>query len=175
MIESNVPDNKFFDVQTIFDEGVNTCADKKLKFENVDCVHTPGPQAGGNVTKGYQGGLEVDVVPNLKNYWQSSMCPVNVHWHLGTEHYSMGEYDEMGDGPNGNVGLELASDDPAEYHDGHSNKTHSDGNKTDSDGYRRLAAMGEEVRGGFRCRHYNADDEKFTKPYEWKHCKNMEV
>lgn len=29
----------------------------------------------------------------------SKMCPVNVHWHLGTEHYSKGEYDEEGRGP----------------------------------------------------------------------------
>ena len=31
------------------------------------------------------------------------MCPVNVHWHLGTEHYSYGQFDENGNGPNGNT------------------------------------------------------------------------
>ena len=106
----------------------------------------PGPQAGANVTKGYKGGMEVDFVPNTKPYWQSSMCPVNVHWHLGTEHYSVGEYDENGNGPNGNIPA------PAS---------------------RRLGE--EKVRAGFRCHHYNGEDEKFTKPYEWKHCKGMEV
>ena len=34
-------------------EAPNTCAGAKLDFANVDCIHTPGPQAGGNVTKGY--------------------------------------------------------------------------------------------------------------------------
>ena len=27
------------------------------------------------------------------------LCPVNVHWHLGTEHRSAGQYDEGGNGP----------------------------------------------------------------------------
>ena len=57
-VESNVPDNMFFDIETIFQQGENTCADTNPKFENVDCVHLPGPQAGANVTKGYVGGLE---------------------------------------------------------------------------------------------------------------------
>ena len=92
----------------------NTCAGSQLPLANIDCIHTEGrrleanvtngavqvgPQAGGNVTEGYKGKLEVDYVPNTKNYWESSMCPVNVHWHLGTEHYSLGQYDEAGKGP----------------------------------------------------------------------------
>lgn len=120
------------------------------KFENVDCVHLPGPQSGANVTKGYVGGMEVDIEPQLKKYWQSSMCPVNVHWHLGTEHYSVGEYDENGDGPHGNI--------PAPKQPG-----------------RNLATDGEKVRAGFRCHHYDESDAKFTTKYEWKHCVGMEV
>mmetsp|Transcript_7019 Transcript_7019/g.14727 ORF Transcript_7019/g.14727 Transcript_7019/m.14727 type:complete len:395 (-) Transcript_7019:205-1389(-) len=143
---SNVPDESGVDTESVFMTAENTCMDKKLKFENVDCVHTPGPQAGANVTKGYKGGMEVDFVPNTANYWQSSMCPVNVHWHLGTEHYSVGEYDENGDGPHGNI--------PAPER-------------------RRLG--GEDVRAGFRCHHYDKSDPKFTTEYEWKHCKKMEV
>jgi hypothetical protein len=124
----------------------NTCAGKKVDFPNVDCVHLtgPGPQAGGNVTKGYVGKFETESVPLDSDYWKNSMCAVNVHWHLGTEHYSVGEYDESGDGPNGNA------DPPT----------------------RRL---GEDVRGGFRCHHYNATDAKFTAEYEWKYCKDMKV
>jgi hypothetical protein len=34
---------------------------------------------------------------------------------------------------------------------------------------------GADIRDGFRCNHYDASDEKFTKPYEWKHCVGMEV
>ena len=145
-VVSSVPNNKFPDVQTIFAMGENTCENTNPLLPNVDCVHLPGPQAGANVTKGFQGGMEVDHVPNTAMFWQSSMCPVNVHWHLGTEHYSVGEYDENGDGPHGNI--------PA------------------PEG-RRLA--GDDVRAGFRCHHYDAEDPRFTTEYEWKHCKGMEV
>mmetsp|Transcript_27872 Transcript_27872/g.58058 ORF Transcript_27872/g.58058 Transcript_27872/m.58058 type:complete len:407 (+) Transcript_27872:263-1483(+) len=141
-----VPERATAEIATIFDEGTNVCAEKAIKLDNVDCIHMPGPQAGANVTKGFKGLMEVDVVPNTKNYWQSSMCPVNVHWHLGTEHYSVGEYDENGSGPNGNVGVP----------------------------YRRTLAEGE-VQDGFRCHHYDPDDEAYTRPYEWKHCIGMEV
>ena len=142
---SNVPDNTPPDVTSIFAAGDNQCEGMNPKFENVDCIHLPGPQAGANVTKGYVGGMNVSVVPNTKNYWQSSMCAVNVHWHLGTEHYSVGEYDEFGSGPNGNA--------PAPE--------------------RKLAE--EDVRGGFRCHHYDEEDPKFTTEYDWKHCKGMVV
>jgi hypothetical protein len=145
---SFVPDNSPADIETIFTKGENVCKDKNPKWANVDCIHPDtGPQAGANVTKGFVGEMEVDVVPNDKMYWQSSMCPVNVHWHLGTEHYSVGEYDEFGNGPNGNAEAPT----------------------------RRLAAKGEDVRGGFRCHHYDEKDPKYTTKYEWKHCVGMEV
>jgi hypothetical protein len=146
-LQSNVPDNKMFEIETLFNKRENACMDTPLKFDNVDCVHLPGPQAGANVTKGFVGLMEVDYEPNTKNYWQSSMCPVNVHWHLGTEHYSVGEYDEDGDGPHGN----LPAPDFGER------------------------ALAEDVRAGYRCHHYDADDAKFTTEYDWKHCKGMEV
>ncbi|VEU43884.1 unnamed protein product [Pseudo-nitzschia multistriata] len=173
---SNVPDNKFYDIASIFSLGDNKCDGTNPKFDNVDCIHVPGPQAGANVTKGYVGGLETDVEPNLKNYWQTAMCPVNVHWHLGTEHYSVGEYDENGNGPHGNVGLEPESGDAESYHDGHTEGVKDFANMTDDEvDSRFLAAEDHEVRGGFRCHHYDENDEKFTKPYEWKHCVHMEV
>jgi len=218
---SNVPDNVVPDIQSIFmKEEDNTCADTNPKFANVDCIHVTGPQAGGNVTKGYNGGMEVDVVPNLENYWQTKMCPVNVHWHLGAEHYSVGQYDENGKGPNGNAKLEEYSDDPTTYHDG-KNTTKADATSTNGDAEAEAAAEeadadevdaeeasapsapeetdaaeaetvdeavstnatrrladdygSKEVRGGFRCHHYDPDDAKFTTEYEWKHCVNMEV
>uniref|UniRef100_A0A6U3DDF4 EF-hand domain-containing protein n=1 Tax=Entomoneis paludosa TaxID=265537 RepID=A0A6U3DDF4_9STRA len=155
VVYSNVPDNTPFDIETVFErEVVNVCDKKKLEFPNTDCIHGVGPQAGANVTNGYQGDLDMmGVTPQEANYWQVAMCPVNVHWHLGTEHYSVGEYDEFGDGPNGNA------DPPT----------------------RKLQATGEgdfqefNVRGGFRCHHYNVQDTKFTTEYDWKHCKGMEV
>jgi hypothetical protein len=134
-------------------DDANACAGAKLAFDNQVCadMEVAPPQAGGNVTKGYVGGMEVDVVPNTSPYYQSSMCPVNVHWHLGSEHYSYGEFDENGDGPHGNV------------------------QRPDWATRRGLAESGEEVQDGFRCRHYDANDSKFTKAYDWKHCKGMEV
>jgi len=126
----------------------NTCAGAKLQADNQPCVDLNVPQAGANVTKGYVGSLDMgDVVPNTKPYFQSSMCPVNVHWHLGTEHYSAGEYDENGSGPHGGTDL-------AEW----ANR-----------------GLAEDVRDGFRCNYYDENDEKFTKPYEWKYCVGMEV
>ena len=128
----------------------NVCAGAKLAFDNKLCADLGVvPQAGANVTKGYVGKMDVgELAPNTKPYFQSSMCPVNVHWHLGSEHYSAGEYDETGDGPHGGTELaEWANRDLAEA----------------------------DVRDGFRCKHYDANDEKFTKPYEWKHCVGMEV
>jgi Delta carbonic anhydrase len=60
-----------------------------------------------------------------------------VHWHLGSEHLSVGEYDELGTGPDN--GMEATT------------------------------------RQGFQCRHYNVDDPRFTRPYDWKYCKDMVV
>merc|ERR1711935_401724 len=42
-------------------------------------------------------------------------------------------------------------------------------------GDRTRALTEGKVRDGFRCHHYDAEDEKFTKEYEWKHCVGMEV
>lgn len=130
--------------------GVNECEDKKITFDNVDClidaIEKVLPQAGGNITMGYKGGLNVTHEPIKTPYFQNDMCPVNVHWHLGTEHLSVGEFDEMGKGPHTKPG-----------------------------DMRRKLSGDEDVRGGFRCHHYDEKDEKFTAPYDWKHCVDMEV
>ena len=141
-------------VYTIFKQVENKCFYMKPRgedWQNYECFHKKGPQAGANVTEGFQGLFKIDVAPNTNEYWQSSMCPVNVHWHLGTEHYSIGEYDENGDGPHGTAEAPKDAEAPKE---------------------RRLA---EGARGGFRCHHYDEKDPKFTKEYDWKHCKGMEV
>jgi len=136
----------------------NRCAGAKLALDNALCTDLGVPQAGANVTLGYKGKLDVStlgkdgtpVTPQTNPYWQSSMCPVNVHWHLGSEHYSVGEFDENGKGPHGNQ-------------------------PRPSWANRDLAEADAEVQDGFRCHHYDENDEKFTKPYEWKHCVGMEV
>lgn len=54
------------------------------------------PQAGADVTEGYVGGLDVgdDNPPYTDPFPTNEWCAVNVHWHLGAEHRSEGEYDE---------------------------------------------------------------------------------
>jgi hypothetical protein len=134
------------------DPNVNPCEGQKPKhagpddnyFSNVDCmkdgVIAVFEQAGADVTKGYIGGLDAGEwrVPITTPYDQTDLCPVNVHWHLGAEHRSAGEFDEDGHGP----------------------------------GDHRRAG---EARLGHRCHKYDAEDPKFTTPYEWKHCKDMHV
>lgn len=133
--------------------GINICEGKTVKFDNVDClidaIENVLPQSGGNVTMGFKGELNVGHQPITSPYFQNDMCAVNVHWHLGSEHLSVGEYDEQGSGPSTKPG---------------------DLNRKLVDKHEK-----EEVRGGFRCHHYDENDEKFTKPYEWQHCLGMEV
>ncbi|KAG7364159.1 cadmium carbonic anhydrase repeat-domain containing protein [Nitzschia inconspicua] len=133
---SQVPD----DLPPAITIGENICAGKKPDLPNVDCIvdalTNVGPQAGANVTAGYTGNMTVDHVPITTPYWMNGMCPVNVHWHLGAEHLSVGQYDENGGGPD------------------------------EADG---------EIRQGHQCNIYDAEDPKFTRPYDWKYCKDMEV
>lgn len=154
VFKSNVPKAiESRNASTFLTDGVNVCDGKKLYLENQQCnvtgdvIHVPGPQAGGNVTKGYKGQLSATTVPNTDKFSSSGMCPVNVHWHLGTEHYSVGEYDEKGSSPHGSRDL----DDWAKRN------------------------LGESVRAGFRCHHYDAEKAMFTQEYDWQHCKGMEV
>merc|ERR1719487_1252920 len=85
----------------------NPCAGKKPYdaspgdgyFNNVNCTSLEGvlqvlEQAGANVTAGYVGGFDTGTrAPLTSQYWEAGLCPVNVHWHLGAEHLSVGEYD----------------------------------------------------------------------------------
>ena len=125
-------------------------------FSNVNCfrdaVTQTLEQAGGNVTRGYVGGMDAGPRrPITQPYSQVGLCPVNVHWHLGAEHLSVGQYDEYGTGP------------PT---------TNSSGSGSSSSGRRQLAAG--ERRGG-RCHYYRNTDPKFTTPYNWRFCTNMKV
>merc|ERR1711957_679074 len=66
----------------------------------MDGVKQALEQAGANVTKGYQGDLDTQGrKPITTSYFEAGLCPVNVHWHLGAEHLSVGQYDESGNGP----------------------------------------------------------------------------
>eukprot|EP00565_Helicotheca_tamesis_P004374 CAMPEP_0185724062 /NCGR_PEP_ID=MMETSP1171-20130828/662_1 /TAXON_ID=374046 /ORGANISM="Helicotheca tamensis, Strain CCMP826" /LENGTH=367 /DNA_ID=CAMNT_0028391837 /DNA_START=124 /DNA_END=1227 /DNA_ORIENTATION=- len=129
--------------------GENICAGARPWLDNVQCISDAidgKPQSGANVTKGYKGDMEVDHVPIDTPYWKNKMCPVNVHWHFGAEHYSAGQYDEFGSGPILNANVDNLD--------------------------RRLEL---NARKGFQCRYYTKDDPKFNTPYVWNHCIGMEV
>jgi len=153
-------------------EAPNPCAGKKIDLPNIACMIEAlddgadvtegvnpdvGPQAGGNVTAGYNGDLEVDVVPITQPYYQVGLCPVNVHWHLGTEHYSAGEYD-------------------CEFFDDYEHRDLAEENTCGPSAIHERRKLAGKARLGYQCNHYDAEDEKFTKPYEWKYChESMEV
>eukprot|EP00587_Corethron_hystrix_P006103 CAMPEP_0113328514 /NCGR_PEP_ID=MMETSP0010_2-20120614/20082_1 /TAXON_ID=216773 ORGANISM="Corethron hystrix, Strain 308" /NCGR_SAMPLE_ID=MMETSP0010_2 /ASSEMBLY_ACC=CAM_ASM_000155 /LENGTH=529 /DNA_ID=CAMNT_0000189891 /DNA_START=12 /DNA_END=1603 /DNA_ORIENTATION=+ /assembly_acc=CAM_ASM_000155 len=128
--------------------GENPCDGTKPKsgFDDKPCyvdeVLNSLEQAGANVSVGYKGSLNTTAEPSTTSYSEAGLCPVNVHWHLGAEHLSDGEYDYEGQGP----------------HDIHKR--------------RKLAG---KTRQGTLCHHYDAEDEKFTKEYDWKYCVDMEV
>jgi len=139
--------------------GMNICHGKKpvgAAWDNFACLLNGTVQAfeqsGANVTVGYQGQLGTNHTPITSSYFSAGLCPVNVHWHLGAEHYSAGEFDEFGSSPTTPVGTA--------------------GTETYTAG-RRLAAA--PVRAGFQCRHYNELDHRFTTEYNWKYCTNTKV
>jgi len=101
--------------------GTNWCADQKPHnsgdnqlngsstsdgyFNNINCTALNGvvqalEQAGANVTLGYEGQIDSSTrTPISTSYFEAGLCPVNVHWHLGAEHFSVGDYDETENGP----------------------------------------------------------------------------
>ena len=135
-------------------------------FSNVNCfrdaVTQTLEQAGGNVTRGYVGGMDAGPRrPITQPYSQVGLCPVNVHWHLGAEHLSVGQYDEYGTGP------------PTTNSSGSGSGSGLSSGSGSSSGGRRQLAAGER-RGG-RCHYYRNTDPKFTTPYNWHYCTNMMV
>jgi len=147
-------------------------------FDNVKCfkdsVAQTLEQAGANVTLGFVGGMDAaDRVPITTSYAEAGLCPVNVHWHLGAEHLSVGQFDEGGVGPDNHLYGHYADNGyaketapalfPKEF-------------KFD-DGYeRRKLAASSTVRQGHRCHYYDDSIEMFTKNYTWKFCdKTMKV
>jgi len=80
--------------------GVNQCKGKKVDLPNIDCTDpSVKEQSGTDVSVGYTGLFNTTAVPLTVPYYQAGLCAVNVHWHLGTEHKSKGQYDEGGVGP----------------------------------------------------------------------------
>jgi len=122
-------------------------------MDNVNCyrdaVAIAGEQSGTDVTAGYVGQIDTAVSPITTPYYQTTLCPVNVHWHLGAEHRSQGEFDETGVSP-------LLGGTP------------DTGGPT-----RRLA--GDSVRYGYACGLYDSTNAAFEDTYVWQHCLDMHV
>eukprot|EP00316_Scyphosphaera_apsteinii_P020374 CAMPEP_0119305302 /NCGR_PEP_ID=MMETSP1333-20130426/6329_1 /TAXON_ID=418940 /ORGANISM="Scyphosphaera apsteinii, Strain RCC1455" /LENGTH=366 /DNA_ID=CAMNT_0007308365 /DNA_START=30 /DNA_END=1130 /DNA_ORIENTATION=- len=126
-------------------------------FDDKDCAEMMDwgfqidlPQAGMDVTDdGLHGDLDYKGTfdPITTSYSEQGLCPVNVHWHLGTEHRSAGQYDEDGVGPR-------------VFFDEHIE--------------RRKLAYGQ-VRQGLMCHHYDETDPIFTTEYTWEYCDKMHV
>jgi len=134
--------------------GTNKCAAMKPYLGNVQCMVDNAiaiiEQSGGDVTEGFIGEFNTSGrVPISVPYYQTALCPVNVHWHLGAEHRSQGEFDETGTGPL------------------------KHGTPSDLIPARRLG--GGQVRYGYACTKYDAEDPKFTTEYSWQHCIDMYV
>ena len=127
-------------------------------FRNTNCSLASGvidvlEQAGANVTAGYVGGFDAGGrTPITTPYWQAGLCPVNVHWHAGAEHYSAGQFDEAGVSPTTTAQL---------THPSH------------TDGGRRMSAG--PIRHGFKCHHYDAAQTQYTQEYDWKYCTQTHV
>ena len=83
-------------------------------FDNIDCVNSQVEQAGGDVTmagtaytaaeQGTRSAIAGSTNQGTSGlitepYFKKGLCPVNVHWHLGAEHRSAGQFDEDGKGP----------------------------------------------------------------------------
>ena len=130
------------------------------------------PQAGMDVTAddnyGHLGKFHGSIFqPIMGDYAKADppLCPVNVHWHLGTEHRSAGQYDEGGNGPYPNWNTD-------------SHVVHGPNDSPNDAGDlagRRLAGDGALPRQGGMCYHYDTFTDAEKTEYDWKYCKDMHV
>jgi hypothetical protein len=131
--------------------------------------------------------------PILVDYSETDLCPVNIHWHKGSEHKSLGQFDEDGTGPHNHTQGEIYQVPYAGYYN--EDATHRARRLKKESRRRRLAETyeheehtegqgelgedGEEetdgTRLGMQCHHYDESDAKFTTLYDWQYCKHMEV
>merc|ERR1712117_761682 len=105
---------------------------------------------------GVKGGLNVSGrVPISKPYYQTTLCPVNVHWHLGAEHRSAGQFDEDGKSPENHL---VPEDENPE-----------DTRRLGSRRYRLRRRLGG-ARYGYACKYFDENDARFTTEYNWQFC-----
>ena len=146
------------------DYGENPCIDStgqaplRADLGDIECEDA-GAQSATDVTKGAAGDLDPALAP-IVDYNDMGMCTVNVHWHIGAEHRSEGQYDEA-----------AAFD--------HPNKD------TYAGSHRRLASSDGGMRIGHMCTKgkelWEANDASVrnsdgsVNEYDWKYCKDMHV
>merc|ERR1719194_275251 len=147
--------------------GSNPCIDPAIDkaplrndLGDIDCEDaSTGAQSATDVTKGAAGDRDPGLAP-IVDYNDAGMCTVNVHWHIGAEHRSEGQYDEA-----------AAFD--------HPNKD------TYAGSHRRLASSDGGMRIGHMCTKgkelWEANDASVrnsdgsVNEYDWKYCKDMHV
>ena len=144
--------------------GENPCIDStgqaplRADLGDIECENA-GAQSATDVTKGAPGTRDPALAP-IADYNDMGMCTVNVHWHIGAEHRSEGQYDEA-----------AAFD--------HPNKD------TYAGSHRRLASADGGMRIGHMCTKgkelWEANDASVrnadgsVNEYDWKYCKDMHV
>ena len=144
--------------------GENPCIDStgqaplRADLGDIECENA-GAQSATDVTKGAPGTRDPALAP-IADYNDMGMCTVNVHWHIGAEHRSEGQYDEA-----------AAFD--------HPNKD------TYAGSHRRLASADGGMNIGHMCKAgkdlWEANDPSVrntdgsVNEYDWKYCKDMHV
>ena len=108
---ASVPATECPETVTVKEElGFNPCYGRHAYTETLlgnsacfddDMNPAVGPQAGADITEGSAGLMSVEAhqQPILDEYQNTALCPVNVHWHMGAEHRSEGQFDEDGKSP----------------------------------------------------------------------------
>ena len=146
--------------------GNNPCIDStgqaplRADLGDVDCeASTTGAQSATDVTKGAPGTRDPALAP-IADYNDMGMCTVNVHWHIGAEHRSEGQYDEAAafDHPNKDT-----------YAGTHRRLASSDGGMRIG----HMCTKGKELWEANDASVRNADGS--VNEYDWKYCKDMHV
>ena len=146
--------------------GNNPCIDStgqaplRADLGDVDCeASTTGAQSATDVTKGAAGDRDPGIAP-VVDYNDAGMCTVNVHWHIGAEHRSEGQYDE-------NAAFDHPNKDT--YAGSHRRLASSDGGMRIG----HMCTKGKELWEANDASVRNADGS--VNEYDWKYCKDMHV
>jgi hypothetical protein len=129
---------------------LSECIDGPSPADKPDCEDAL-EQSPADVTNGAVG-LREPVGTLVTDYAAAGMCLVNIHWHLGAEHMSEGQYDIQGQEFLDNVYV-----------------------GKDAGYNRRLLASEGDIQAGWMCDGYDPEDPTMTTEYDWQHCEGMNV